>query len=160
MLITQGNLANSYSLLGRDDEALRLRRDVYFGWVKLHGEQHPESLREANNYADSLFNQKRFKEAKSLLRRTVPVARRVLGESNELAIIMGSNYAKALYADANATLDDLREAVETLEATERTARRVLGGAHPFVVSTERRLEQSRSVLRAREPVGATAPGNA
>ena len=42
-----------------------------------------------------------------------------------------------VYADAllggrpRATLDDLREAVRTLEETERTARRVLGGAHPF-----------------------------
>ena len=40
------------------------------------------------------------------------------------------NYARALYEDVGATLDDLREAVATLEDTERTARRVLGGAHP------------------------------
>ena len=34
----------------------------------------------------------------------------------------------ALYMDPSATLDDLREAVTTLEEMERTARRVLGGA--------------------------------
>ena len=39
-------------------------------------------------------------------------------------------YAKALWRDPSATLDDLREAVTTLEDTERIARRVLGGAHP------------------------------
>ena len=44
-----------------------------------------------------------------------------------------SSYAEALYKDTGATLDDLREAVTTLEKTERTARRVLGGAHPLVV---------------------------
>ena len=39
-------------------------------------------------------------------------------------------YAQALYKDDGATLDDLREAVTTLEEIERTARRVLGSAHP------------------------------
>ena len=38
------------------------------------------------------------------------------------------DYAQALYKDPGATLDDLREAVAELEDTERTARRVLGGA--------------------------------
>ena len=32
--------------------------------------------------------------------------------------------------DPGATLDDLREAVATLEETAPTARRVFGGAHP------------------------------
>ena len=34
------------------------------------------------------------------------------------------NYARTLYKDPSATLDDLREAVTTLEDAERTARRV------------------------------------
>ena len=52
--------------------------------------------------------------------------------------------------DATATLDDLREAVTTLEETSRTARRVLGGAHPTVVKMERALRDARAALRARE----------
>ena len=48
-------------------------------------------------------------------------------------------YATALYADPSATLDDLREAVTTLEDTERIARRVFGGAHPLVVEIEKAL---------------------
>ena len=59
-------------------------------------------------------------------------------------------YAKALYADPDATLDDVREAVTTLEEIVRTARRVLGGAHPLTSSIENTLRQSRAVLRARE----------
>ena len=46
--------------------------------------------------------------------------------------------------------DDLREAVTTLEDTERIARRVLGGAHPTTTGIERDLRKSRAVLRARE----------
>ena len=49
-----------------------------------------------------------------------------------------------------ATLDDLHEAVTTLEDTVRIARRVLGGAHPLTSSIERSLRRSRAALRARE----------
>ena len=52
--------------------------------------------------------------------------------------------------DPDATLDDLREAVSTLEETERIARRVLGGAHPLTLNIEVALRQSRAALRARE----------
>ena len=49
-----------------------------------------------------------------------------------------------------ATLDDLREAVTTLEETARIARRMLGSAHPVVRSIEHHLPISRAMLRARE----------
>ena len=54
------------------------------------------------------------------------------------------------YEDADATLDDLREAVTTLEDAERTARRVLGGAHPLTVDIEHELQIARATLRPRE----------
>ena len=60
------------------------------------------------------------------------------------------NYGQVLYFNNGATLDDLREAVTTLEETERTARRVLGSAHPILVFFERHLQNSRTVLQARE----------
>ena len=59
-------------------------------------------------------------------------------------------YARALYKDDGATLDDVREAVTTLEDTERIARRVLGGAHPLTVGIENSLQNARAALRARE----------
>jgi hypothetical protein len=52
--------------------------------------------------------------------------------------------------DDSATLDDLREAVTTLEDTERIARRVFGGAHPLTTDIERDLQNARAALRARE----------
>ena len=55
-----------------------------------------------------------------------------------------------LYADPGATLDDLREAVTTLEKTARTARRVLGGAHPLTSAIESNLREARAALRAAE----------
>ena len=81
---------------------------------------------------------------------TIPVARRVLGESNLLTLRMRGIYGQMLYLDDGATLEDLREAVNFNEETMRTARRVLGGAHPHVADIERTLRNSRVVLRARE----------
>jgi anthranilate phosphoribosyltransferase len=51
-----------------------------------------------------------------------------------------------------ATLDDIREGVTTLENVERTARRVLGGAHPFTGGIESDLRNARATLAAREGV--------
>ena len=59
-------------------------------------------------------------------------------------------YAMALYLDEGATLDDTIESVNTLEELERTARRVLGGAHPLTTAMEDSLRQARAALRARE----------
>ena len=56
---------------------------------------------------------------------------------------------RALCQDPGATLDDLREAVTKLEDVERTARQVLGGAHPTVFDIEVSLRTARTALRAR-----------
>ncbi|CAH0365521.1 unnamed protein product [Pelagomonas calceolata] len=156
MFVVQSNLANTYERLGRDDQALDLRRDVYSGRLRLLGEEHKSTLLSANNYAFGLVFLERFEEAKSLMRKTIPVALRVLKDDDDLTLMMRSNYAEALYKADDATLDDLREAVTTLEDTERIARRVLGGAHPTAVDIDRTLKHARAALRAREdtPSGA------
>ena len=149
-LVAQGNLANSYSALGRFEQALPLQRDVYSRTLKLSGNQHEETLRAALNYVVSLVNLERFDEAKTLYREIIPIARRVLGESHEITLHSRTSYAQALYSDPDATLDDDREAVTTLEDVERTARRVLGGAHPNMAKIERSLQQAREILHERE----------
>ena len=78
------------------------------------------------------------------------MAQRNLGESHELTLKLKSVYARALYKDNGATLDDIHEAVTTLEDTERIARRVLGSAHPITLVLETLLRQARAALRARE----------
>ena len=62
-------------------------------------------------------------------------------------------YAQALFQDPNATLDDLREAVTTLEDATRIARRLLGSAHPLSGLIEATLENARAALRAHEAQG-------
>ena len=108
------------------------------------------SLQAANNYTSSLAHLKRFEEAKALLRRTVPVARRVLGDGHRVTLKMRWTYSQTLYEDAGATLDDVREAVTTLADAGRIARRVLGGTHPLTVDLEVEVQYARAALRARE----------
>ena len=151
LLTVQSNLACSYYHLGRYEESMRLRREVYLKRLKdfrVYGEEDRDLLIEANNLAASLLQRRSFKVAKHLLRKWIPVARRVLGDSNEITLQLRRTYGEALYKNVDATLDDLREAVEALEDVGRIARRVFGGAHPTTASVECALETSRAMLRA------------
>ena len=94
-----------------------------------------------------------YAKARSLLRRTIPVARRVSGDDDVNTLRLRWNYARtlvALYEDADATLDDLREAVTTFEDVARISRRVLGGAHPTTTGIDTELQLARAALRAHE----------
>ena len=61
-------------------------------------------------------------------------------------------HSQALYGDPGASLDDLREAVTTLEDTARIARRVLGGEHPLTAGVEKALGKSRAAYDTRRGV--------
>ena len=63
---------------------------------------------------------------------------------------MRINYAEALCQADGATLDDVREGVETIDDTERIARRVLGDAHPFTVTVRNCRRNADVVLAAHE----------
>ena len=57
------------------------------------------------------------------------------GKNDVDTLKMRSMHASALYQVAD-TLDDIREAVATLEELEPTSRRLLGGAHPKTVAIQ------------------------
>ena len=50
----QGNLATTYLQLGRLEQALRMRQDVYSGLLRINGEEDRDSLLEAHNLARPL----------------------------------------------------------------------------------------------------------
>ena len=160
LFAVQGNLALTYQSLGRLEESVEQNRLAYFGCSRIHGGEHEETLIAADNYAISLIDLQRSEEAKPpLVRKMIPVVRRVLGESNDLTIRMRCHYARTLYLDEGATLDDLREAVTTLEETERTARRVMGSEHPLTRRVEYATPMHASSglrLRRRHRVPCTA----
>ena len=149
ILVVQTNLSATYAALDRDEEASQMDRDVYCARVKLDGEEHEDTLRAAVCYASSLNHLQRFEEAKSLLCKVMPMARRVLSESHEVTLKLKWIYAEVLYKDDGATLDDLREAVTTLEEIEPIARRVFSDAHPVTEGIEDELQDARDALHTR-----------
>ena len=58
-------------------------------------------------------------------------------------------YARMLYEDDSAALDDLRKSVETFEDLERTTRRIYGSSHPLAKAIERDLRNARAALWTR-----------
>ena len=74
----------------------------------------------------------------------------LVADLGKVYVCLRINYTRALYEDTGSTLDDLREAVTTLEELERIARRVLGNSHPTTTMTEGFLRDARATLRARE----------
>jgi hypothetical protein len=149
-LVTQSNLANTYRSLGRLAESMLLRRQIYAQRLKLSGEEHPETIREAICYAVELSDSGRFRDVKALTCKVLPVARRVLGNTHEYTLRIRRMYAFVLYRDDSSTPDDIREAVTTLEDTTRLARRVFGGEHPFTAEFEGSLRNAQAALAARE----------
>ena len=119
ILVVQSNLAGIYLKQGRLEQALRMSRDIYYGTSSLFGEEHRDTLTAASNYVRVLNRLNRFDEAKALVRKTVPVARRVLGDNHETMLGIRLLYAQSLYNSDGATLDDLRAAAITLKETEK-----------------------------------------
>ena len=78
------------------------------------------------------------------------MARRVVGDCDEITLKMRQLYGRVLYRDDGLTLADLREVVATHQDTERIARRVFGGGHPITTSIERDLQNARETLAAHE----------
>ena len=64
----------------------------------------------------------------------------------------------ALYKDPAATLDDLREAVETVESVAPSWKRVFGTAHPETPQVQAALKNARAALARR--AAATSAGAA
>ena len=86
----------------------------------------------------------------ALVRGGVRYRRGGFPRGRDAGAALRNNYARALFLDTNAALDDLREAVTTLEELERIARRVCGSVHPLVVDINSSLLLSRVALRVRE----------
>ena len=114
-----------------------MRQHVYSRRLRLNGVEDRHTLVAASNYTAALLTLKRFEEAKSVLRKMTPVARRVLGENHEVSLQMRCSCARMLFENDGATIDDLREAVTMLEEIEPDALRALGGANPLLKDIRR-----------------------
>ena len=143
----QGNIANSYQGLGRLEEALHLRREVYARRCALHGLNSEDTLISAANLAATLVDTlQQFDEARAFLRDRIPEAMRVCGKDHDITFRMQRMYAQCLYRNDGASLDDVTAAIAQLEDLDRRMTRTYGAAHPQTGSTRTRLEAARKKL--------------
>ena len=84
----------------------------------------------------TLHQLKRFEEAKELLRKSIPVARRVLGTEHELTLSLREDLSRATLLDGGSSAEEKRKALRMLEDVAGIMRRVLGPAHPDTLHTQ------------------------
>ena len=146
MLVARSNLANRYSALGRLEEALLLRQEVYARTSALHG-LHGDTLLTAANLASTLVDDlEQLDEARAFLRDRIPEAMRVCGKDHDITFKMQRMYAQCLFQNDGASRSDLTEAVAKLEDLARRQTRIFGASHPQTDSTRRCLQVAREKL--------------
>ena len=147
ILIMQSNLANTYSKIGRFEEALRMDREVYARFKLIFGNCHNCTLTAANNLVFQLLRQRKHAEAVSILREPLSDARRAFGDDHEMTLMLGSLLADSLVAPGTErTIDGLREAIVMREDICKRSRRLLGISHPHTERRQRALDSNRSAL--------------
>ena len=86
-------------------------------------------------------------ECMSLMRETMPIAKRVFGPDHEMPLRFVWTYGDCIvYNKPNLSHDDLLEAIVTLEEGFRRSRRVLGPQHPITLSLENILTRANQRL--------------
>lgn len=144
LIQTSANLANVYGECDKIEEAAALYKDLYEQMCALHG---PESVYPAtmgSNYAQTLIRVERFADAQAIGREIVQWAHRNPDSPHSFHIAKA--LMDSLYKDPNASVDDLREAVEVFENIPATSSRVLGTGHPDTKNYEKALAKAKKAL--------------
>ena len=141
-----GNLSTGYATLGRENESLRIDREVYATMKKTFGLASGRTLFAAHNLLTTLRTREHTEERAALLREVLPHARE-RGSENE-GLCVRTAYAQHLFLSGSR--NDLNEAVAELEDICRISTRLLGAAHPDTRARLRGLEMARNTL-ARAP---------
>ena len=146
MLSVRCNLARTYQLLGRRDEALVSLRAVYDDAVAAFGPDNELSLNSALNLSVDLIKAGKFREAQSILSKVIPIARQKLGAENDVTLQMRSVRAQTLFQPDDATRNEVNEAITTLEEVVPVVRRVFGKTHPKVRLFQGTLDAAKAKL--------------
>jgi len=153
ILCSQGSIASCLANLGRHDESLVLKREVFAKFVALLGATHERTILTGANLTVSLNQRKLFGETKTLVRdKLLPAARRSLGADHDLTLKLNQNLSAALQLSPEHTRDDLLEAQTIMQDVIQRRRRVFGPAHPNTLraeAAEATLSRMRQVQRRR-----------
>ena len=88
---------------------------------------------------------RRFEEAKSLLRKTIPVARRVFGGESGRVLSLREDLCRATLA-GDSSSKEKRKALQMLEDTVAALRRLFGLLHPETQRAQGLLEKWRKTI--------------
>ena len=149
MLALQGNLADTYHSAGRLEKALRVRRDVFSGFMMSLGDSNEHTIIAALNLSTSLTDTGRFAEARAFMPDQMALAKRILGSDHPLTLDFQWGWARALLKDVDVTAEQLAEAASTLEKALKIAQRVLGHEHPSTCNYRRYLEYCKIQIARR-----------
>ena len=144
ILRTKNNTAVCYQNLGRHEEALGLRREVYAAFRVMLGESQEETLIAAHNLGLSFIKLKRFAEAKSTLLKPIADAQRTLGDDHATTLDLRDVFGEALSLN-----EEFDEATAIYEDIIKRSRRLLGAQHCETQRRERYLGQIRDFLAIR-----------
>jgi hypothetical protein len=133
ILVSQGNIANTYKALGRREEALRMLRDVYSGYLRHRdlGPLHQSALGAALNLSTSLVDAGNYAEARAFMRDQMELARRAFGADHPVTLDFQWGYSRAFTLDKDVSAEQLAEVATTLEKTLKVSQRVRGREHPM-----------------------------
>ena len=151
LLTAKGNIANTLDSLGRHDEALALRRDVFQQRKQISGIEYGDTLREAVNLASGLIQMGRFADVRSFLSENacIAVAKRCLGPDHDVTLKLRMLESGAVSDDVKSSLDELKEAVAALEDVCERSRRVFGSAHPLTTVYQMKREEAKAAYLSR-----------
>ena len=147
VLISQGNLANTYEKLRRYETALQMKRDVYSGSLRLNGPVHKSTLIRALNLSTSLVDSGKFAEARAFMPDQMKLAKRVLGFDHIVTLDFQWGYSRAFINDEDVSARELAEVVlPILGKAQETSQQVFGGKHPRTCNISQALTVTRKEI--------------
>ena len=150
-LVAQNNLAGTYYKLGRLEQALSLRRDIYSGHLRHRdlGPLHHNTLGAALNLSTSLVDAGNYAEARAFMRDQMELVRRALGTDHPYTLDFQWGYSRAFTLDKDVSAEQLAEVATTLEKTLEISQRVCGREHPRTCSIRGELTFAREEIAQR-----------
>jgi len=133
-LSSMNNLANCYSAMGRDQEALALREETLKLRKAAFGADHADTLMSMNNLADSYSAVERYDDALKLFEETLTLRKAKLGVDHPDTLESMNNLATC-FSD----LGRLQEALELKEETLKRRKMKLGATHPDTLQSMNNL---------------------
>ena len=106
------------------------------------------------NLSVSLTDLKRYEEARSIQRKVIPAALRILGPENDTTLLLLRTNVRSVYSDPKATLADLRQAERSMRDVLQKTRRIYGVSHPDTETCERFMHNVKEILAERNSGGA------